>query len=105
MREWSTGAVRDDDDGKPRYDLIPALALRRVAMRFAEGSKKYGEQNWQKGIPRAQIVASAMRHLEAWRCHREDHPWREIDEDHLAAAVWNLMVLMHYEEKCIDVVD
>jgi hypothetical protein len=102
MRQWSTGAVRDDDDGKPRYDLIPALALRRVAHRFADGAKKYGEDNWQKGIPRAQILASAMRHLEAWRCNVEGRE-RIDDEDHLAAVTWGMLVLMQYEEMDIDV--
>lgn len=104
MRQWATGAVRDDDAGKPRYDLISPLALRRVAMRCTEGAKKYGEENWRMGIPRRQILASAMRHLEAWRC-RVESPAEEGDEDHLAACVWNLLALMHYEETGVDVLE
>lgn len=111
MRRWATGAVRESDEGKPRYDLIPALAMRRVAHRFAEGAEKYGESNWQKGIPRRQILASALRHIEAWRCCHEEtgeigvDVTRETGEDHLAAAVWGLLVLMQYEETNTNVND
>lgn len=89
-RSFDTGAVRDVDAGKPRYDLIPPHALRRVADLYARGASKYGENNWQKGIPTQQMLASAMRHLEAWRCG-------EGDEDHLAAVVWNVLAIMQYE--------
>lgn len=111
MRRWATGAVRESDDGKPRYDLIPALAMRRVAHRFADGAEKYGENNWQKGIPRQQILASALRHIEAWRCFYEEagdaelNVAEELEEDHLAAAVWGLLVLMQYEETNTNVKD
>lgn len=103
--------MRESDEGKPRYDLIPALAIRRVAHRFADGAIKYGENNWQKGIPRRQILASALRHVEAWRCFQEEtgeiglDVTRESGEDHLAAAVWGLLVLMQYEETNVHVKD
>lgn len=109
MRVWKTGARRASDENKPRYDLIPARALRRVAHHFALGAALYGADNWQKGIPRQQVLASAMRHVEAWRCwHEEDgvgDPVQHMGEDHLAAAVWNLLVLMQYEEDGMDVPD
>lgn len=91
-RSFGTGAVRDIDDGKPRYDLIPPHALRRVAMLYTRGAVKYGENNWHKGIPTQQMLASAMRHLEAYRRG-------EQDEDHLAAVVWNVLAIMQYEEE------
>lgn len=89
-RFFKTGAVRDVDINKPRYDLIPPHALWRVAMLYARGAQKYGENNWQKGIPSQQMLASAMRHMEAYR-RGENH------EDHLAAVVWNVLALMQYE--------
>lgn len=89
-RSFKTGAVRDTDINKPRYDLIPPHALWRVAMLYARGAQKYGENNWQKGIPSQQMLASAMRHIEAYR--RGDD-----SEDHLAAAVWNVLAMMQYE--------
>lgn len=89
-RSFETGAVRDTDVNKPRFDLIPPHALWRVAMLYARGAQKYGENNWQKGIPSQQMLASAMRHLEAYRRG-------ETDEDHLAAVAWNILALMQYE--------
>jgi hypothetical protein len=89
-RFFKTGAVRDTDINKPRYDLIPPQALWRVAMLYARGAAKYGENNWQKGIPSQQMLASAMRHMEAYRCGDDS-------EDHLAAVVWNVLALMQYE--------
>lgn len=89
-RFFKTGAVRDVDVNKPRYDLIPPHALWRVAMLYTRGAAKYGENNWQKGIPSQQMLASAMRHMEAYR--RGDN-----SEDHLAAVVWNVLAMMQYE--------
>jgi hypothetical protein len=95
-RTFESGAVRDSDEGKPRYDLIPAQAMHRVAKLYARGAKKYGENNWQKGMPSQQVLASAMRHLEAYRRGDADN------EDHLAAVVWNILALMEYEEEGTD---
>lgn len=89
-RSFKTGAVRDTDVNKPRYDLIPPHALWRVAMLYTRGAAKYGENNWQKGIPSQQMLASAMRHMEAYRRGDEE-------EDHLAAVVWNVLAMMQYE--------
>lgn len=55
-----------------------------VAKHFEEGAKKYGESNWQKGIPPKCYIDSAMRHYIKWR--RGDK-----DERHDRAFVWNLM--------------
>lgn len=51
---------------------------------FEEGAKKYGENNWQKGIPTHCYINSAVRHYLKWR--REDD-----DEPHDRAFVWNLL--------------
>jgi hypothetical protein len=91
-RKFATGAVRDTDSDKPRFDLIPPHALQRVAELYTRGAAKYGENNWHKGIPSQQMLASAMRHMEAYRRG-------ETDEDHLAAVVWNVLALMQYEEE------
>ena len=36
--------------GKGRCDLLPPNALLRLARHFENGSKKYGDRNWEKGI-------------------------------------------------------
>lgn len=55
-----------------------------VAKHFEEGAKKYGENNWQKGIPVHCYIDSAVRHYLKWL--RGD-----TDEPHDRAFVWNLM--------------
>ena len=126
-REFSTGAVRDIQEGKGRCDLLPldvvadliprtvlkainqfkktgnpqalenALVLFAnevfdgmpnmlldVAIHFEEGAKKYGERNWQKGLPASCYVDSAIRHYLKYM--RGD-----TDERHDRAFAWNLM--------------
>ena len=52
---------------KLRYDLIPPLANRECAKVWTESLGKYPENNWEKGMPWSEVIASAMRHLEAIR--------------------------------------
>lgn len=89
---FQTGARRDTQAGKPRYDLIPPSALRRVAELYARGAEKYGDRNWQKGIPINRLYASLLRHI---------YQWAEGDnvEDHLAAVIFNAMAIMWTEEQ------
>ena len=55
-----------------------------VSKHFEDGAKKYGENNWQKGIPVNCYVDSATRHYLKYL--RGD-----TDEPHDRAFVWNLM--------------
>lgn len=91
--EFSSGAVRDTADDKSRPDLISPFFLHRLGFHLARGAKKYSEWNWAKGIPSSRCAASLHRHLNAWERG-------ETDEDHLAAAAFNLMAIIHNEEVC-----
>lgn len=137
--EFETGAVRDIQHGKGRFDLMPMDIMSKVfavefadefeessiadvlkaiadfkrtgnkrllciaiahysqavhvdlpklmldvAKHFENGALKYGERNWQKGIPISRYIDSALRHL------MKDLAG-ETDEDHAAAFVWNCM--------------
>lgn len=55
-----------------------------VAKHFEEGAKKYGENNWQKGIPTHCYIDSAVRHYLKWLRGDEDEP-------HDRAFCWNLL--------------
>ena len=88
--EFDTGAKRDIQEGKGRCDLLPAYALLRLARHFEAGGIKYGDRNWEYGIPINSFVNSAMRHLLQYMAG-------EDDEDHLCAANWNLMCAMETE--------
>lgn len=91
-QEFDTGARRDTQDGKPRYGLIPAYPLFRLAMHYTNGANKYGENNWTKGIPMSRTWESLERHV-------QDYKDGKTDEDHLAAIAWNAFALMWYAER------
>ena len=91
-REFDSGAVRDMAEGKGRCDLLPAAALLRLSKLFEAGARKYGERNWEKGIPLWSFIDSAL-------CHLLKYMDGQDDEDHLCAATWNLLCAMWTEEK------
>lgn len=55
-----------------------------VAKHYEDGAKKYGENNWQKGMPTWCYIDSAIRHYLKW-CRGD------IDEPHDRAFVWNVL--------------
>ena len=62
----------------------PYTMILEVAIHFEEGAKKYGEYNWQKGIPVKCYIDSALRHYFKYRrCDK--------DEPHDRAFCWNLI--------------
>ena len=97
-RTFDTGAVRDMQTGKGRFDLLPMCVLMRLARLYEKGAIKYEERNWEKGIPAHSFADSAMRHLVKYL-----DGWN--DEDHLIAAIWNLMGLAWTEEKRPEMMD
>lgn len=96
---FDTGAVRETNDNRGRYDLISAEGLRRLALRYELGAEKYADRNWEKGLPTSNCLNSAIRHLVEYMMGMDN-------EDHLAAAAWNLFSIMHYERfnpECQDI--
>lgn len=91
-QSFDSGAVRDTEKGKPRFDLIPPDALTRVAMLYARGADKYGDRNWEKGMPVSRFYSSALRHL-------FQYGQGDIDEDHLSAVIFNCLAIIHFQEK------
>ena len=69
--------------------------LLEVSKHFEEGAKKYGENNWQKGIPESSYIDSAVRHYLKWL--RGDD-----DERHDRAFVWNIICLIWTHEHITD---
>jgi len=99
-----TEAGRHYDDGKPRVDLISPRALEELGKVLAYGAKKYGDQNWLNGIDWTKLYGSALRHLLAWRRREDTDP--ESGLPHLAHAMCNIMMLLHYVEvNCYDAHD
>lgn len=114
-QDFATGARRDVETGKPKYstlsptwlkklvlaaeetpdcrlDLLPIEGLVRLAALYGRGAKKYGEGNFEKGIPFKRVWDSAARHL-------FQYAEGDRSEDHAAAVAWNFFALMFYEAK------
>ena len=74
-----------------------ATMLLEVAKHYEEGCIKYGERNWQKGIPVRCYIDSAVRHY--MKFIRGDK-----DEPHDRAFCWNLLgaiwTFVHKPELC-----
>ena len=71
-------------DGVVNTTQRMANTLLEVAKHFEEGAKKYGENNWRKGIPVRCYIDSAVRHYLKWL--RGD-----VDEPHDRAFCWNIL--------------
>ena len=89
---YPTGAVRDTNKGKIRWDLVPKECLKRVAIHYTDGSKKYDDHNWKKGIPTDRFEESMERHMMQYLLG-------ETDEDHLSACVFNIFGIMWNQMK------
>ena len=62
-------------------------ALLEVSVHYEEGAKKYGEYNWQKGIPSHCYLDSGIRHL-------LKHYRGDTDARHDRAFIWNMIGLV-----------
>ncbi len=91
-RVFKTGAKRDGNEGKVRPDLISPKMLKALGKVMAEGAKKYGERNWEKGIPQEVFKESASRHYVSWMDNQDD-------EDHAAKLIFNIMGWIHFRDK------
>lgn len=83
-RVYATGANRDVNTEKGRFDLLPPQAIRALAIHYQKGCEKYGERNWEKGIPVARFIDSAIRHIFQFLDGLDD-------ENHLISAAWNIL--------------
>jgi hypothetical protein len=90
-QEFSTGAVREQQTGKGRFDLITPEGLFRLAKWYELGAQKYVDRNWEHGLPISNCLNSMFRHLVKYMAGWDD-------EDHLAAICWNAFAIMHFEK-------
>lgn len=84
-------AQREPAIGKGRPDLITPFGLTRLSKWYELGAGKYGDRNWEKGMPFSRYTASMFRHVIAWI--KGDN-----SEDHLAAIAWNALAIIHHQE-------
>ena len=96
--EFATGAVRDMHEGKGDMVSLPWEALLRLSRHYENGAKKYARWNYRKGIPVSSFLDSACRHLAKYQCGCDD-------EDHLAAAAFNVLGAMLMEQIRPELID
>lgn len=92
--EYSTGMVRDTEEGKPNFFLLipkdipySEQFMTRCAALLTRGSKKYAARNWEQASTEEEeerFKSSAYRHFMQWINGEED-------EDHAAAVFFGLM--------------
>jgi len=89
--KFGTGAVRSDSVEELRYDLVSPIGLREVARACAEGASKYGDWNWEKGMPVHDLLNHAVAHIYQFLSGDRSEP-------HLGHAAWNLLAAIHSHE-------
>lgn len=88
---FETGSRRDSQEGKGAPDLISPFMEDRLSKHYEAGAIKYAPRNWELGQPSSQYFRSARRHLKEYLMGKRE-------EDHLAAAIWNISGIIHNEE-------
>lgn len=73
-------------------------ALLEVSKHYEDGCAKYGERNWEKGIPLHSYIDSAVRHY-LKHCKGDD------DERHDRAFLWNLLGALWTQKNKPDLID
>ena len=92
IEQYADGGKRERI--RERYDLLPARAIKLVAIAMGEGAIKYGDHNW-KGLPETNIVNHALRHIMEYLSGDRSEP-------HLSHAAANLLMLADTEEDTDD---
>lgn len=85
MRQFSTGATRNDTANKPDYEGFESPLVIRAYGTFMQSHRNLPDggvrdsDNWQRGIPLESYMKSAWRHFhEVWSLHRG---YTAIDSD------------------------
>jgi hypothetical protein len=73
-------------------------AMIELSKHYEEGCKKYGDRNWEKGIPLHCYIDSGVRHL--LKHYRGDK-----DEQHDKAFIWNIMCAIWTHENKPELID
>ena len=97
-KEFINWFVRDLDEDKLRFDLIPIWQLKTLARQYTDWMKKYWADNrklarWKEAIER--FKQSAYRHFV------ERQEWI-YDENHNDAAIFNIMAYEYHRNRMLE---
>ena len=90
------GTARHANIGKLRVDLVPLDAQEQYVRVLAYGAKKYGVNNWRRGLPWVEVAASLERHVMQWMSGEANDA--ESALPHLAHAMCNAAFILEYAE-------
>lgn len=90
LHVFPSGAVRNKDGIKERYDLFSPIAMEALALVFGEGAENYPPWNWENGMSISFLVNRGLRH---WRLYASG----DRSEDHLAKCEWAFHAARHSE--------
>lgn len=79
------------DETKPSLGLLPTLAIEELGKVMEFGSKKYGPNNWRKGLSYRRLISATLRHIFQFMRGEDKDP--ESGFSHLAHAQANLCML------------
>lgn len=88
IKRFPIGAERSKDADDTRYDLITPIGLEELARTCNEGANKYGDFNWESGMPVHDLLNHALRHIYKYLSGDRSEP-------HLAHAAWNVLAAIH----------
>lgn len=75
-----------------RFDLLPPIALRRVAEVYEEGAQVYGESRYiSQPMAHSNVVNHLINHLNLAQCGDDS-------EDHWAKVAWAALTMIVYKE-------
>lgn len=93
MPAFASGAK--SNEVKPRYDLIPAIALEHEAIRMGEGAKDHGENNYQQGVDDESFRRDRINHMIE---HAIKYAQGDRSTDHLSGVRCNAAILKWLDE-------
>lgn len=97
MKEYKTGANRNNPEGKLDYEgFLSPIVIRRFAEymdkhRHLETGELRASDNWQKGIPKEDYMKSGWRHFQDWWMEHRGYDSRDGLEDALCGIMFNSM--------------
>lgn len=92
VRKYKSGAKRDGNSSKPFIHNIKGYSRIRYGFHMTKGANKYGDGNWEKGLPTECYLESIDRHLAYYM-------EGDRSEDHLSALLFGIFGIMENEKK------
>jgi len=101
VRQFTTGATRDNEEGKLDYEGFLSPSVLEAYAKYMHKTRKQADghwrssDNWQKGIPKESYMKSMWRHFfDVWAIHRGYR--RDVTlEEALCACLFNVMGYLH----------